>query len=342
MLARTDLARLARVHKATDECFNRNDALKQRLDDVYWAFQALCDLIPQTWNKLFSGHFFPITQAETELQNCATLAHIGFYHHAIAGLRWVLELGMLSVYWDRADNAEQVIQSWLRSKTTTPFRRRIRKGLKEIPNVALYCQQSAFLQDFDEMYEHLSKYQHNRGIRYSSRYWNDGNVIRFREAPLMYWAILAYKVVRLVTVAHLLKYPVGLQETLIDQKFGLNPPMGGMLNPWQADRLRSLLGSDELAKLQAISDADPEARELAAHVAAMPDITTEQREQQEYRWAQDVIENQGFESWFEMVQKLNELTATDENADAGFQQAVDELRDWAAKHGLLEHGRHGP
>ena len=342
MLAKADLDRLARLHKETGEYLDRHDAVRQLLDNLSWAFRTLCDLVPQTREKLFSGHFFPITQAEDELQNCGALAHIGFYQHAIAGLRWVLELGMLSVYWDRADDAEQIIQEWLRSKSKTPFQQQIRNGLQEIPNIALYCEQSGFLQDFEETYLELSKYQHTKGVRYSSRHLSGGSVIRFNEVALVLWAVLAFKVVRLVTVVHLLKYPVGLQETLIDQKFGLNPLMGGFLNPWQADRLRSLFGSDDLATLQAISDADPEGRKLAEQIASMPDITTEQREQQELRWAQDVIENQGFESWFELAQKFNELTGADREAHQGFREVTEELRVWATKRGLLERGRHWP
>lgn len=128
----------------------------------------------------------------------------------------------------------------------------------------------------------------------------------------------------------------------IDRKFGLNPPMGGFLNPWQADRLRSLFSSDDLAGLQEISDTDPEARKLSERIAAMPDLTTEQRELQELRWAKDVIENQGFESWFQMCLRFDELAGADPGSHRGFREIAEGLKAWAAKRGLLERGRHGP
>ena len=338
MPMKANLDHLARAQRQTEEYLDRDGILKQRLDDVYWAFQDLCDLIPQHWGKLFSGHFFPLAQAMDELRNCGALAHVGFYHHAIAGLRWVLELGMLSVYWDRADTAERLVQKWLRSIEKTPFRKNVLQGLEEIPNVARYCKQSTYIADFNRVYKELSNYQHVRGVRYSSRHLSHGNVTRFQVIAFEKWADLTFQVVRLVTTVHLLKYPVGLQETWIDQKFGLNPPMGGFLNPWQVDRLRSLFGSDDLAMLQAISDTDPEARKLAEEIAAMPDLTTEQRELQELRWAKDVIENQGFESWFQMCLRFDELSG----ADPGFREIAEGLKAWAAERGLLEHGRHGP
>ena len=277
-----------------------------------------------------------------EYRSCSALAYLGFYHHAIAGLRWVLELGMLSVYWDRADSAEQLVQEWLRSKGKTPFRSQVEEGLKEIPNVARYCEQSTFIDDFKQAYEELNKYQHVRGVRYSSRHLSHGNVIRFQGIAFEKWAKLAFEVVRLITTVHLLKYPVGLQETAIDRKFGLNPPMGGLLNPWQTDRLRSLFSSDDLGTLQTISDNDPEARKLAEEIAAMPDLTTEQRELQELQWAKRVIENQGFESWFQMCLRFDELAGADPEPHRGLREMAEGLGAWAAERGLLEHGRQGP
>lgn len=166
---KANLDYLAKAQRETEEYLERHDVLKRRLDNAYCAFQDLCDLVPQPWSKVFSGHFFPATQAMDEYRNCSALAYLGFYHHAIAGLRWVLELGMLSVYWDRTDSAEQLIQEWLRSKEKTPFRSQVQKGLKEIPNVARYCEQSTFIDDFERVYEEFNKYQHVRGVRYSSR-----------------------------------------------------------------------------------------------------------------------------------------------------------------------------
>ena len=349
MLVKANLDNLAGVRKKTTEYLDRHGALKRRLDNLYWAFRELGDLIPQTLSKAFSGHFFPYSQAEDELQSCAALAHLGFYQHAIAGLRWVLELGMLSVYWDRADNAERVIKEWLRSRDKTPFRRQILNGLKEIPNVTRYCEQSTFIDDFQRVYEELSNYQHVRGLRYSSRHLSRGNVIQFNAEPLERWAELASEVVRLVTAAHLLKYPVGLQYTPVEQKFGfLDGPMGGFLNPWQVDRLRSLFVADEIATLQAISDADPDARALAEEFANMPDITEEELAGQVVRADQSAIENQGFQSWYEGELRVRRQLAihgvtTDEHEDdQEFQSRVTHLRTWAAQRGWLEYGRHGP
>ena len=280
MLTRLDLDGFRTIRVRTAEHLDHHDELNQRLQVTFSAFRELQDLIPQTLQKAFSGHTFPFSQAEDELRNCVALAHIGFYQHAIAGLRWVLELGLLSIYWDRTDNAEHEIQEWLASEANTPSKRNIVAGLLEIPNVVRHCEQSTLRQDLEAAYGELSNYQHVKGVRYSSRHHTPGTSVQFNAGAFERWVELAFTVVRLVTTVHLLKYPVALQDTPVDQKFGINGPMGGFLNPWQADQLRSLFEADDLAMLQAISDADPEARPRAEEFRHRPDITQEQLEQQ--------------------------------------------------------------
>ena len=310
---------------------------------MFRAFRELPDLIPETLQKAFSGHTFPLLQAEDELLNCLALAYIGFYQHAIAGLRWVLELGVLSVYWDRTDTAERDIQEWLASRARTPFKRRIVDGLMGIPNVARYCEQSTLREDLATLYGELSDYQHVKGLRYSSHQHTPiGSSVHFNEDAFRQWLELAYQVVRLVTTVHLLKYPVALQDTPVDQKFGLNGPMGGFLNPWQADELRSLFDTEELEKLQEISDLDPEASALAEEFRRRPNITEEQLQQQFLRDDQFWIEQQGFRSWLREELRLHGAKGPDAETDADFRSRVAELKAWASERGWLEHGRHGP
>ncbi len=310
---------------------------------MFRAFRELQDLIPQTLQKAFSGHTFPLLQAQDELRNCVALAHIGFYQHAIVGLRWVLELGVLSVYWDRTNTAERDIQEWLASDADTPFKRHIVDGLMGIPNVARYCEQSSFRVDLETLYGELSNYQHVKGMRYSSHHHTPlGSSVRFSEDAFERWIELAFEVVRLVTTVHLLKYPVALQDMPVDQKFGLNGPMGGFLNPCQANELRSLFEAEELTELQEISDGDPEARALAEEFQRRPDITEEQLQQQFLRDDQFWIEQQGFRSWLREELKLHPAKDSDAETDPDFLSRVAELKAWASERGWLEHGRRGP
>ena len=72
---------------------------------------------------------------------------------------------------------------------------------------------------------------------------------------------------------HLLKYPVGLQYIPIDQKFGLDKPIGGFLNPWQVEQIKKIFDIKVLKVLQKISDEDELATTLAGEINRRPDIT---------------------------------------------------------------------
>lgn len=337
-----DPGRFAGIAQETSEYVAGDPGLDQFVDNLFMAFYELGDLVPQTEEKFWSGHFFPFATAQTELQNCGALAYMGFYQHAVAGLRWVLELGMLSVYWDRADRAESTIQPWLRSDDRTPVKNDIISALKEIPNVAQYAGRSRFVQEFTEVYEELSKYQHVRGIRYSSQFLSHGNVIRFQEHAIKLWIGLAYQVVRLVAAVHLLKYPIGLQNTPLDEKFGIGRPMGGLVSPEQADRLRKLFRDDELAALQEISDADSEACELAEQIRSMPDLTRDEQKEQHLRFAQSQIKNEGYQSWYEKRLQMYEAVNAGRDDHQDFREQAAALRVWAEGQGWLEHGRSRP
>ena len=243
---------------------------------------------------------------------------------------------------DRADNAEREIQEWLASKASTPSKRDIGTGLLEIPNVARYCKRSTLREDFEALYGELSNYQHVRGVRYSSHHHTPGSSIHFNDEAFEEWLELAFRVVRLVATVHLLKYPVGLQDTPVGQKFGINGPSGGFLDLWQAHELRSLFDAEELAELQDISDGDPEARALAEEFQRRPDITEEQLQQQFLHWDQFSIEQQGFRSWLQDEIRDHRIKDCDPKTDPDFQSRVAELRAWAAERGWIEHGRRGP
>ena len=109
------------ARRLTDSFLEQEPALHQRIADLTSAYRQLGELIPQTMTKLGSGHFFPFAESEFELANSFLLAQRAFYRHALVGLRTVLELGLLSVYWDRHDRAEDAIAGWVTSFEPTPF-----------------------------------------------------------------------------------------------------------------------------------------------------------------------------------------------------------------------------
>lgn len=276
-------------------------------------------------------------EAETELNHSVLLAHRGFYRYALVALRSVLELGLLSAYWDRADRAEVEIQEWLYSIKPTPFRAEILKGLRTIPAVQSFEEAFDLGKLMQDIYGELSDFAHTRGYKFSSLHLNRANVVQFNEAAFRRWADCLQSVVRLVIIAHLLKYPIGLQYTPLMTKFGLNEPAGGFLNPSQAQRLRGALTPEQVQVLQRISDADECAVTLARQIQEMPDISEEEFDQQVLDFDKRMIQVQGFRAWSE--QELKMYDSTRESNPKGYaeiQRRINDLREWAEANGFME------
>jgi hypothetical protein len=58
----------------------------------------------------------------------------------------------------------------------------------------------------------------------------------------------------------------------IDEKFGLNPPIGAFITAYQGQRVREFIGPDWASALQAISDGDENVVGIAKQMQALPDL----------------------------------------------------------------------
>lgn len=323
--------------QSTANLLQRDPDLASRISNLLVAFRDIADLIPQTLDKFGSGHFFPFIEAETELNSAILLAQRGFYRYALVALRTVLELGLLSTYWDRADRAEVEIQDWLHSVMPTPRAAEILKGLRTIPAVRAFEQSFDLAKLLHEIYGELSNFVHTRGYRFSSQNLNRANVVQFNETAFRHWADCFQSVVRLVIIVHLLKYPVGLQSTPLMTKFGMNEPAGGFLNPSQAHRIRKVLTPGQAEVLQRISDADPSAVALAFHIQEMPDISDEEFEQQVLESDKRMIQMQGFHAWSEQeLETYRSIRDPNPEVFAEMQKRIEALREWAEANGFME------
>src|SRR2546421_3533237 len=117
------------VVASTATFFEDNPEYAQIIENYVLVFHCIFDLIPATVDNFWSGNLFPYTEAEYELHSSIYFATRGFYKHALNSLRSVLELGLLSVYWDIEDKSHIEIQEWLHSKEDTPFRKKVKKRL---------------------------------------------------------------------------------------------------------------------------------------------------------------------------------------------------------------------
>ena len=331
--------RILTILDDTNAYLEQNLKLKEQIQEYDWAFRSLSELAPLSPEKIFSGHVFPLTEAEYEIECSIVLCKIGFYKHAIASLRNVLELGLLSVYWDINDRAHIDIQNWLRSMEATPFRKTVFQKLATNENIKTFDGKQNLFEKTAALYEKLSNFSHTRGFGYSSRRLNaqNSNVNSFNDASLKRWLKIFGDVVEIVVVFHILKYPVALQYTPIDDKFGLNGPAGGFLNPHQMERLRRVVSQEHLPDLQKISDSDEGAISMAEWVNGWPDITEADFLLQIEKQDERSIEWEGYDHWLKNQRKLYGYLKKQKPEE--YREKLDyfkKMKQWAREKGFLK------
>ena len=219
-------------------------------------------------------------ESQYELECSFQLARLAFYKHSFISLRNAFELGLLSVYWDRNDDSEIIIKKWYESREDTPFKKQIIKGLNSINNIKEFCKCYDLIERIEKIYNNLSDFNHTKGHAFSANDLNQANFTRFNEIALLDWIEQYEKVVQLLLTIHILKYPVAIQYTPMEQKFGINGLVGTFLDVEQSELIKSVLEPEELIILQQISDNDKNAKTLAAWVNSHPDISEEEYEKQ--------------------------------------------------------------
>lgn len=311
--------------------------IADKIEENIWIHRSLTDLVPQTVEKFWSGHIFPLTEAEYELESSIEFCKLGFYKHAIVALRNVLELGLLSVYWDIEDKSHVDIQKWLRSNEPTPFRRAVFAKLKTNQNIKKFDDKHKIFDETAILYEQLCNFAHTKGIHYSSQKLGNSNINTFNEKSLQKWLEFMTRVLKVVVAFHILKYPVGLQHTPIDDKFGLNKPVGGFLQPGQAGRIRKLFDKEIANTLQEISDNDPEAESIAEWVNKKPDITEEEFRAQIEAHDRQMIEMSGFQQWIKNEKKLYKYLQEKSPTECKEKlEYWEKMRKWSKDNGFLE------
>ena len=324
------------VYKETEIFLKKNPSLFEELCSFIAASRVLQDLIPQTVEKVCSGHFFPCSESYDELENAYQLCFFGFYKYSFIALRNVLELGLLSVYWDKQNKSQIDIQNWLKSKEDTPRIKEILSGLLKVKNIEIFSRKIDIQKKVKSIYNVLSDFVHTKGYSYSSYAQRRSNVNYFNKDALKRWCIITEKVIQTVSIVHLLKYPVGLQYyTSLDEKFGLNPPFGGFLRPIQQQTIKQIFNKQTLDLLQDISNKDEEAIELAKCVNDLPDITDEEFRKQMIEFDKFQIKSQGWDKWYKnKMQMLNSFSAESKNYKKHSQE-IKKLKQWASKNNLI-------
>ncbi len=279
-----DHSKCEQTYKESIEYLETQPALEEKVATHIWTYRETADLVPQTTTNFGSGHFFPYAESVYEVESSCELALQGFYRQALAGLRSVLELGLLSVYFDVNDTAHIDVQNWLASLEQTPRRKKIFDRLCGLDTFRQFDRRFNLLQRIQDSFGMLDRYVHTRGYEHSGSALNRANFNRFSETSLKHYCDSLGVVVRDVIVVMLLKYPIGLQPLPLTSKFGLNGPVGGLLENHQVELMRCILEPSEKQYLQELSDQNEAVQRTVRHIEQLPDLSEEQWTQQAAEW----------------------------------------------------------
>lgn len=327
---------LSATQAASLDFLERDPALCESLRTSISGYRDIESLIPQTESKLFSGHSFPYYESYKDLEASIHLALQGFYKPAFVSIRSCLELGLLCVYYDRNDDSEAVITDWLHSSDPTPMRRKIIEGLSKIDNVNTLCFRVPVLDAVTKLYQQLSNFVHTGGFVYSGESLNQSNVNAFHAVSLEGLIEVAAITVQDLVILFLCKYPIGLFDIPIWDKFGLNPPIGGLLEYVQVDNLKKAVGMQVLSALEPICHDDRAAQAMAEYIKSLPDLTKEQLETQAINVDKEEIQRNGFIWW----RAHSGIASSTNDPELGqyFKDRILKLEKWARDNGLYEKG----
>jgi hypothetical protein len=184
---------------ATEKYLEQNPELDKKIEKLIWAYHEIGDVIPQYIGKLWSGHNFPYNESYYEIECSLQLTKVAFYKYSFIALRNALELGMLSVYWDRDDDAEKTIQDWYKSNADTPFfTNSVLKKILDIPNINEFNKKFDLVTKTKDVFWYLSDYNHTKGYNFSGQNLNLANYSRFNERIFLVWVEYLEKVVKLL------------------------------------------------------------------------------------------------------------------------------------------------
>lgn len=272
MLPFTYTAQNSQDTQKKTQAYIEDNNLESVIAEYAWAYQNVGDLIPQSQEQLWSGHFFPWMESWEELQISWNMCQCGMYKQAMASLRSVTEVGLLSVYWDLNDDGHAVIQGWLKSNEITPFSSEIIKSLNKHENFKEIGKHIDLKSYLDELSE-LSQYVHTKGYKYSNHfgYRFKTNTFVFLEPAFLEWLKYYKKVVHCLIIFHLVKYPLGTVIFDYPNKTGIDLPSFGGLPEGKVLEIERIIDKDIISEIRRLAIQDKHTQKILNWLHSLPE-----------------------------------------------------------------------
>jgi hypothetical protein len=303
---------------------------QDKIANLAWVYHSVGDLTPHTTENYWSGHFFPWVESWNEIQISFNLCMFGFYKQAMVALRSSLELGLLSVYWNLNDDGHKIIQDWLKSKEDTPYFRGIWKKLEQHPNFRLFQQKHDIRMRIQNLGS-LHDYTHTKGRDFSNVGLSKAFSQKFEKNSFEIWFGTFEEVIKVTSILHLIKQPIGVIRFDYSKKFGIDTPSFGGLDEYKVDRLETIIGKDIFSAIESIAQSDIKVKDVMEWLSNLPDMTDEDVNEQIIEFDKMTIQGQGLEQWLEMEK---EIYGDRIEKDEAYRNRVNLLIEWAKENGF--------
>jgi hypothetical protein len=328
------------VLKKTENYLAENPSIKDRIEELGWIYQTIGMTIPQTYESIWSGHFFPIMESWEELQISFNLCCFGLYKQAFVSLRSGLELGMLSVYYNINDEGHKIVKNWYNSKDSneanTPRSNKIWNSLLSNSNIKQFNDKFNLKKKHDDL-AFLHNYVHTKGYKFSNRLGiKKGNSQSFEFEMVENWLKSYAEVVSLICTMHLLKYPIAVIRFDYQKKYGIDIPSFGGLEEYNIDRISTILPEGYLHEIEIIANNDPKTKHIINEISSLPDMTENEVEEQIISLEKLFIENGvGFTLWLEQQNSFLVMSGQ-KKFSKRMQNRIEILKKWAFDNEFIE------
>lgn len=328
------------VYGCTEKYFQDNSEIKKRIEQLGWIYHDIGEIIPQTQNNLWSGHYFPIMESWSELQVSFNLVCLGFYKQAFVSLRSGLELGLLSVYYNINDDGHNIVKEWLQSidckAANTPQNNEIWRSLLKNDNIREFSEKFN-LKEVHQNLGYLHNFVHTKGEKYSNSVGLfKSNFQTFEPSLISQWLKAFEDIICLVATLHMLKYPISVIKYDYSLKYGIDIPNFGNLEEASIDRIASILPEGYFNEIDRISKKDYDTDKFLVHLESLSDLSEEEIEQQIISLEKMIIEHGvGFKLWLKQQEGYYKELGGDDSSEL-MKERILILRKWAEEEGFMD------
>ncbi|RLD55891.1 MAG: hypothetical protein DRJ01_16010 [Bacteroidetes bacterium] len=276
-----------RVNSSLNHIKNKYSNYTEFLNAVNYIEHFHSDTIKADIESLYRLGYYPATETEMEFDYSIKHALIGSYKSAFSDLRRALELSIIFVYLSSEQVERKKAVDWIKSRSDTPgFSKAITKLIKNgrFKKIDNSCNWKKNLQN---LYWQLSDFSHNKGQLKGYRELNSptfftagSSAPSIKNETLELFCDFYIQTVKEIVVIQSLYNPIILVGVPFDEKFGLEGPMSGFLNDFQAESVNQLIPEKYRHYFDDLIKNDEEVDSIINYFDSLPDLTKEDIEKQ--------------------------------------------------------------